>query len=99
MKTTRTILICLMFVATTAIAQEAATTTAPVERTGYANSEGTRQAFLDVLGKYPPQVSKVLKLDPTLFSNASYLSTYPALAEFVTRHPEHTSELQSPCNL
>lgn len=96
MKTTRTILICLMFVATTAFTQEAATpsettatatTTAP---TGYASSEETRQAFLEVLGKYPPQVSKVLKLDPSLFSNASYLANYPALAEFVGRHPEVT---------
>ncbi|MFL6244389.1 MAG: hypothetical protein ACJ74H_00065 [Thermoanaerobaculia bacterium] len=93
MKLTRMIFI-LMFVAVPAFAQEdtttTTTTTAPEERTGYANSEETRQAFLEVLGKYPPQVSKVLKLDPTLFSNAAYLANYPALAEFVARHPEVT---------
>lgn len=100
MKTISTILIYLMLAVATASAQEAAapaetttaatTTTTAAQPTGYANSEETRQAFLEVLGKYPPQVSRVLKLDPTLFSNASYLANYPALAEFVARHPEVT---------
>src|SRR5688572_30721356 len=106
MKTTRTMLIGLMFVATiatTAMAQEessaasqrttTATTTATAtaeQPTTYANSEETRAAFLQVLDKYPPQVAKVLKLDPSLFTNASYLANYPALAAFVTRHPEVT---------
>ncbi|HEU4887336.1 MAG TPA: hypothetical protein VFV49_05575 [Thermoanaerobaculia bacterium] len=102
MKTTRMILIGLMLVAamtTTAIAQEeaaaepkqttaAATSTAAEERPVYENSLETRKAFLEALGKYPPQVSKVLKLDPALFSNASYLANYPELAEFAARHPE-----------
>lgn len=101
MKTISTILIYLMLAVATASAQEAAapaetttaaatTTTTAAQPTGYANSEETRQAFLEVLGKYPPQVGRVLKLDPTLFSNASYLANYPALAEFVARHPEVT---------
>ena len=81
-----------------AAAQTPATTSSTATSTGtaaepaapltYANSEETRAAFLQVLGKYPPQVGKVLKLDPALFSNASYLATYPELAEFVARHPE-----------
>lgn len=102
MKTIRMILISLMLAGTTAaIAQEDTAATAPSkttatstatettdERPVYANSEETRVAFLAVLDKYPPQVSKVLKLDPTLFSNASYLANYPLLAEFVANHPE-----------
>jgi hypothetical protein len=54
------------------------------------NSEQTRESFERVLRRYPPQVGKVLKLDPALFSNASYLANYPALAEFVAQHPEVT---------
>ena len=103
MTTTRMILISLMFVAAmarAAFAQEepAATETttsaasaeaaAPAAPAAFDNSEETRRAFLQVLGKYPPQVAKVLKLDPSLFSNTTYLATYPALAEFVARHPE-----------
>ena len=94
MKTIRMILIGLMFAATAAFAQEETTTAATKttmaaeERPAYPNSEETRVAFLDVLEKYPPQVGKVLKLDPALFSNASYLAHYPLLAEFLTQHPE-----------
>jgi hypothetical protein len=67
--------------------QTTSSSTADVRPT-YANSEETRVAFQEVLGKYPPQVSKVLKLDPTLFANSSYLTTYPELAAFVAKHPE-----------
>ncbi len=75
---------------TPATASTTSTETAvePAEPLTYASSEETRSAFRQVLGKYPPQVGRVLKLDPSLFSNASYLATYPALAEFVARHPE-----------
>ena len=102
MKTIAIILIYLMLAVSAASAQEAAapaeattttaatTTETTTATSGYANSEETRQAFLEVLGKYPPQVSRVLKLDPTLFSNTAYLANYPALAEFVARHPEVT---------
>lgn len=109
MKTITNTLIALMFVATTALAQEESTTTTTAEKTttatetasesteaentatdrpSYMNSEETRGAFLQVLDKYPPQVAKVLKLDPGLFTNAAYMANYPALAEFVARHPE-----------
>jgi hypothetical protein len=68
-------------------------TAAPAETvagagTTYADSNETREALQTVLGKYPPQVSKVLKLDPSLFGNATYLANYPELAEFVAQHPE-----------
>jgi hypothetical protein len=48
----------------------------------------TRERFRELLERHPPQVGKVLKLDPTLFTNAAYLANYPALAAFVAQHPE-----------
>jgi hypothetical protein len=52
------------------------------------DSAETREALQAVLNRYPPQVSKVLKLDPALFSNSTYLANYPALATFIQQHPE-----------
>ena len=47
-----------------------------------------REHFRELLERHPPQVGKVLKLDPTLFTNAAYLANYPQLAAFVAQHPE-----------
>ncbi len=66
----------------------AATTTASPSTFIEVDSNETREALQVVLSKYPPQVSKVLKLDPALFSNQAYLANYPALATFVAQHPE-----------
>ena len=52
------------------------------------DSRDTREQFKELLRRTPPEVGKVLKLDPTLFSNQQYLATYPALAAFVAQHPE-----------
>jgi hypothetical protein len=48
----------------------------------------TRDQFLALLERHPPQLGKVLKLDPTLFNNPAYLASYPALAAFIAQHPE-----------
>ncbi len=48
----------------------------------------TRDQLEAVLRRYPPNVGHVLKLDTSLLSNSSYLSSYPALASFLTTHPE-----------
>lgn len=48
----------------------------------------TRHQFAQLLERHPPQVARVLKLDPTLFSNQPYLANYPALSAFLTDHPE-----------
>lgn len=53
-----------------------------------ANAEQTRQKLTDVLGKYPPSLGRVLKLDPTLMANQDYLGSYPALASFLAQHPQ-----------
>jgi len=71
---------------TTATTDTAATTTQVLVRE--VDSHQTRQELSEVLRRLPPEVGKVLKLDPTLWSNTTYLSHYPALAAFATQHPE-----------
>jgi hypothetical protein len=48
----------------------------------------TLQQLELLLSRYPPALGRVLKLDPTLLGNPAYLAPYPALAEFLARHPE-----------
>ena len=52
------------------------------------SAEQTRDRLNEVLQHYPPTVGRVLKLDPSLLSNQSYLAPYPALASFLAQHPE-----------
>ena len=51
------------------------------------DSRELRRQFSDRLRLYPPEVGKVLKLDPALLSDANYLRNYPEIAAFVTEHP------------
>jgi hypothetical protein len=73
--------------AATATATDTTTATTTLPSSTFDSAE-TREALQSVLGKYPPQVAKVLKLDPALFGNQAYLANYPALAAFVAQHPE-----------
>ena len=52
------------------------------------SADETRRAFMDVLRAHPPAVGQVLKLDPSLMRNESYLAAYPGLREFLTEYPE-----------
>jgi hypothetical protein len=52
------------------------------------DAEGLRQQLERLLDQYPPSLARVLRLDPTLLTNAAYLQPYPALATFVSQHPE-----------
>jgi hypothetical protein len=96
-------LIAFLFAATIAVsaaAQAPATTTAtppatatsipPATNTVVTDSDSheTREAFNSVLRRYPAEVSRVLKLDPSLLANQSYLANYPALSSFLSQHPE-----------
>ena len=47
-----------------------------------------RDELSRILQQSPPEVSRVLRLDPTLLSNEPYLSGYPALAQYIEQHPE-----------
>ncbi len=48
----------------------------------------TRGRLQELLRQYPPSLSTVLRLDPSLLTTASYISPYPALAAFLGQHPE-----------
>ena len=70
----------------TASSEDAVTATTTAASSIYDSAE-TRETLQSVLGKYPPQVAKVLKLDPALFGNQAYWPT-TGLAAFVAQHPE-----------
>lgn len=42
----------------------------------------------DLMKKYPPSLGEILRLDPTLMSNPTYLAPYPALQAFLAAHPD-----------
>lgn len=93
----RTLALILIFCATatafaqtetTTAAKPAATTTTTTTIVVDTDSAMTRQQFRDLLERHPPQVGRVLKMDPALFGNQAYLANYPALAAFVGDHPE-----------
>jgi hypothetical protein len=48
----------------------------------------TRERLEELLKKLPPAVGRVLRTDPSLLGNESYLAPYPALAAFLKQHPE-----------
>jgi hypothetical protein len=48
----------------------------------------TRQELEELLRKLPPAVGRVLRTDPSLLGNDTYLATYPSLAAFLKKHPE-----------
>lgn len=50
----------------------------------------TRDQLERVLEQYGPALPRILKLDPSLLTNDSYLQPYPALRDFVAQHPDVT---------
>jgi hypothetical protein len=52
------------------------------------NAQWTRDQFRQLMQRYPPELRNVLSIDPTLLSNQSYLAPYPALASFLSQHPD-----------
>jgi hypothetical protein len=48
----------------------------------------TREEFEGLLRRLPPSVGRVLRTDPSLMRNQSYLSTYPTMSSFLQQHPE-----------
>lgn len=51
-------------------------------------AEDIRQAFREVMQRYPPALGRVLKIDPGLMANQGYMAAYTDLAEFIKIHPE-----------
>jgi hypothetical protein len=87
-----TALIVSAFIAAGAMAQATQTTTTAATTATTAidinDSHQTREELKRLLDRYPPELGKVLKLDPTLLNDKDYLASYPALAQFVAQHPE-----------
>lgn len=52
------------------------------------DAQRTQQELRELLQRYPPNLTHVLALDPSLLSSQSYLAPYPALASFLNAHPE-----------
>lgn len=52
------------------------------------DADETRQQLDQLLRQYPPSLAEVLRIDPSMLSNDTYLATYPALAAFLAQHPE-----------
>ena len=47
-----------------------------------------RDQLREILNRYPPDVGRILKMDPTMLSNQAYLAQYPAVQQFLAAHPE-----------
>jgi hypothetical protein len=94
------ILSSALLFASSVAAQEPATTTASEtatvapsqapapEPSGRFDSRDTRNELRQLLDRHPREVGIVLKLDPTLFRNEAWISTYPDLQAFVRQHPD-----------
>jgi len=52
------------------------------------DAQNTRRELSDLFRHYPPNLKSVLALDPGLMTNQSFLAPYPALAAFLSAHPE-----------
>lgn len=53
-----------------------------------ADAREVRQRFEALLMKYPPDLGRILKMDPTMLSNEQYLAQYPSVQQFLAAHPE-----------
>lgn len=51
-------------------------------------AEALRDQLRELLDRHPPSLSQVLRLDPSLLTDESYLAPYPELAAFLAEHPE-----------
>jgi hypothetical protein len=92
----RTAILVLALAVWPAAAQKTSKATAPADvesakqfvSVEQPNADQTKRDFDQLLSHYPPTVRGVFKQDPTLMSQPQYLAPYPALANFLTAHPE-----------
>lgn len=52
------------------------------------DSHQLRDELADLLRRSPPELGRILALDPTLLSNRGFLAGHPELAAFLATHPE-----------
>lgn len=69
-----------------------ATTTAATETSTFPtqsrSSSEIRSDFTLLLRERPPEVARILHLDPSLLSDEAFLGKYPELRDFIAKHPE-----------
>lgn len=92
------ILALLLFTSLGAAAQTAAQTPvrapAPAQTTPETvirsdlDARATREQLRELMQRFPPDLGRILKLDPSLLQSQPYLAQYPALAAFLATHPE-----------
>jgi len=70
------------------IAAQAAAPRSEDQSTERVSAESTRQQFREVMREYPPALTQVFRLDPSLMANPGYLTPYPRLATYLAQHPE-----------
>src|SRR4249920_2056657 len=61
---------------------------APTATPALASAPETKERLRGILEQYPPSVGQVLRLDSSLLTRQDYLAPYPALAAYLTQHPE-----------
>ena len=61
---------------------------APQPITVETDAREVREQFALLLSKYPPELGRILKMDPTMLANEQYLAQYPAVQQFLSAHPE-----------
>jgi hypothetical protein len=54
------------------------------------DAQRTKNEFRNLLNRYPPSLREIFKEDPTLMTLDQYLKPYPALASYLSAHPEIT---------
>ena len=52
------------------------------------DAQRTRAELTELLRRYPPSLPGTLALDPSLLDNRPYLAPYPALVDFLNKHPD-----------
>jgi hypothetical protein len=77
-------------VSSAAAAQTAPRTQASPEATVRidVDARATREQLRELMQRFPPDLARILKMDPSLLSSEAYLAQYPALATFIAAHPE-----------
>lgn len=96
---TTTILQILTFLAALLAVSGSALAQATPTAAGAATTEGTttrddfdsrtiREELNALLDRHPHEVGVMLKLDPSLFQNEAWIASYPAIRDFVRKHPE-----------
>jgi hypothetical protein len=60
----------------------------PAAETEPESASALRARFSQLIDRHPPEIGRILALDPLLLSNEPFLARYPELAEFIAANPQ-----------